>query len=60
MNEAVWKRFPTSPDMHCVGIKDRVQGKVMEETRHATPETLVAYFRNASRRFWMLNRFLDP
>ena len=52
MNNIFWKRYPTLRDLHCVEMKDRVQSKVMAETREATPEALVSYFHAASRRFW--------
>ena len=52
MSNPFWKRFPTLPGLHCVEMKDHVQGRVREETRDATPEGLVAYFHEASRHFW--------
>ena len=51
MSNPFWKAFPTLPGLHCIEMKDRVQGNVMDETRELTPTALIAYFRNASRRF---------
>lgn len=51
MNKAFWTRHPVSPDLKCVEMKDRVQGRVMQETGDATSDALVVYFRKASLRF---------
>jgi len=52
MSSALWQRFPIEPGLHTLELKDRLQERVREDTRGATPEALVAYFRKASRRFW--------
>jgi uncharacterized protein YhfF len=33
-------------------MKDRLQQRVLEDTKGASTASLVAYFRRASRRFW--------
>jgi len=48
----LWQRFPVEPGLHTLELKDRLQERVMEDTRGASPEALLAYFRKASRRFW--------
>lgn len=52
MSNAIWQRYPVTPGLHCVEMKDRLQERVMEETRGASTAVLVAYFQEASRRFW--------
>ena len=52
MSNPIWRRFPVAPELHCIEMKDRAQDRIMEETRNAAPDALVAYFREASRRFW--------
>lgn len=52
MSNSIWERFPLTPGLHCVEMKDRAQARVAEETRDASPAALAAYFREASRRFW--------
>ena len=52
MSNPIWQRFPITPGLRSVEMKDRLQARVMEETRGAAPVALVAYFRDASRRFW--------
>ena len=51
MNKKFWKQFPVMPDLHCLELKDRIQARVIEETRDTSPAGLVAYFRHASRHF---------
>jgi hypothetical protein len=52
MSSSLWQRFPVEPGLHTLEMKDRLQERVMEDTRGASAEALVAYFREASRRFW--------
>ena len=52
MSSRIWQRFPVAPGLHSLELKDRLQERVMEDTRDASPAGLVAYFREASRRFW--------
>ena len=52
MSSQIWQRFPVAPGLHSLEMKDRLQERVMEDTRGASPAALVAYFREASRRFW--------
>jgi hypothetical protein len=52
MSSQIWQRFPVAPGLHSLELKDRLQERVMEDTRGASPTALVAYFREASRRFW--------
>ena len=52
MSSLLWQRFPVEPGLHTLEMKDRLQERVMEDTRGAAVATLVAYFREASRRFW--------
>ena len=52
MFSSVWQRFPVAPGLHSLELKDRLQKRVMEDTKGASPAALVAYFREASRRFW--------
>ncbi|MBM3332523.1 hypothetical protein FJY68_11865 [candidate division WOR-3 bacterium] len=52
MSSTLWKRFPVEPGLHTLDMKDRLQERVMEDTKGASPEALLAYFRRASRRFW--------
>jgi hypothetical protein len=33
-------------------MKDRIQKRIERDTRGISPEALVSYFRDASRRFW--------
>jgi len=52
MSSPLWQRFPVEPGLHTLEMKDRLQERVMEDTRGASPAALLAYFRKASRRFW--------
>lgn len=52
MSSRIWQRFPVTPGLHSLEMKDRLQERVMEDTRGASPAALVVYFREASRRFW--------
>jgi len=52
MSNPIWQRFSSAPKLRSLDMKDRVQEQVMAETRGATSAELVAYFREASRRFW--------
>jgi hypothetical protein len=52
MSSRIWQKFPVTPGLHVLEMKDRCQKQVMEDTRGASPVALVAYFREASRRFW--------
>ncbi|MBN2465873.1 hypothetical protein JXD38_09675 [candidate division WOR-3 bacterium] len=52
MSSPLWRKYPVDPGLHTLELKDRLQERVMEDTRGASPEALVAYFRKASRRFW--------
>jgi predicted component of type VI protein secretion system len=52
MSSPFWQRFPVQPGLHSLEMKDRLQEQVMEDTRGAATVALVAYFREASRRFW--------
>jgi hypothetical protein len=52
MSSPLWRRFPVEPGLHTLEMKDRLQERVMEDTKGASPEALLAYFRKASRRFW--------
>ncbi len=51
MSSSLWDRYPPASDIRCVEMKDRLQERVTRETRRASVDELVAYFRNASRRF---------
>jgi hypothetical protein len=51
MSSPFWQRFPIEPELHSLEMKDRLQERVMEDTRGAAAAALVAYFREASRRF---------
>ena len=51
MSNQFWKAFPTLPGLHCIEMKDRVQGQVRKETRDVMSEGIVAYFHEASCRF---------
>ncbi len=52
MSDSIWDRFPAASDIRCVEMKDQLQDRVTRETRNASVDELVAYFRDASRRFW--------
>lgn len=52
MSSPLWQRFPVEPGLHTLEMKDRLQERVLEDTRGASPAALLAYFRKASRRFW--------
>jgi len=52
MSSSLWQRFPVEPGLNTLEMKDRLQERVMEDTRGASPAALLAYFRKASRRFW--------
>ena len=52
MSSLFWQRFPVEPVLHSLEMKDRLQERVMEDTRGAAAAVVVAYFREASRRFW--------
>jgi hypothetical protein len=52
MNSSFWQRFPTALEIRCIDMKDHAQVQVAQATRGASPEKLVAYFQEASRRFW--------
>ena len=52
MSSPLWQRFPVEPGLHTLGMKDRLQERVMADTKGASPAALVGYFRKASRRFW--------
>jgi hypothetical protein len=52
MSSPSWQRFPVEPGLHALEMKDRLQERVMEDTKGASPAVLVDYFREASRRFW--------
>jgi hypothetical protein len=51
MSSQLWQRFPVEPGLHTLEMKDRLQERVMEDTKGASPAALVDYFRKASRRF---------
>jgi hypothetical protein len=51
MSSQLWQRFPVEPGLHTLEMKDRLQERVMEDTKGAAPAALVDYFRKASRRF---------
>jgi hypothetical protein len=51
MSSPLWQRFPIEPGLHAVEMKDRLQERVMEDTKDASPAAVVDYFREASRRF---------
>lgn len=52
MSSPLWRRYPVEPGLHTLEMKDRLQERVVEDTRDASPEALLAYFRKASHRFW--------
>ncbi len=52
MSSSIWDRYPPASDIRCVEMKDRLQDRVARETRNASVDELVVYFRDASRRFW--------
>ncbi len=52
MSNSIWDRLPAASDIHCIEMKDQLQDRVASETRNVSADELVAYFRNASRRFW--------
>ena len=52
MSSPLWQRFPVEPGLRVLEMKDRLQERVMEDTKGASPAALVGYFRKASRRFW--------
>ena len=52
MSSPLWQRFPVEPGLHTLEMKDRLQERVTEDTKGASPVALVDYFRKASRRFW--------
>ncbi|MDY0168717.1 MAG: hypothetical protein RBS80_19365 [Thermoguttaceae bacterium] len=52
MSDSIWDRFPQASDIRCVEMKDQLQGRVSRETRNASADELVAYFHDASWRFW--------
>ena len=52
MSSLLWQRFPVEPGLNTLELKDRLQERITKETRGASSEALVAYFRKASRRFW--------
>ncbi len=52
MSDSIWDRFPAACDIRCVELKDQLAGRVARETRNVSADELVAYFRDASRRFW--------
>jgi len=51
MSSPLWQRFAVEPGLHALEMKDRLQERVMEDTKGATPAALVDYFHEASRRF---------
>jgi hypothetical protein len=52
MNKTFWQRFPAGAEIRCVEMKDQVQERVARDTLGVAPDRLVAYFREASQRFW--------
>ena len=52
MSSPLWQRFPVEPGLHALEMKDRLQERVMEDTKGASAAALVGYFREASRRLW--------
>jgi len=52
MSSSLWQRFPVEPGLHALEMKDRLQERVMGDTKGASPAALMDYFRAASRRFW--------
>lgn len=51
MNEEFWERFPKTANIRCIEMKDRTQERIARETQGLSPDRLLAYFREASRRF---------
>jgi hypothetical protein len=52
MSNPIWQRYPVSPGLRCVEMKDRAQARVVQDTRGVSPAALVTYFREASHRLW--------
>jgi hypothetical protein len=51
MSSLLWQRFPVEPGLRALETKDRLQERVMEDTKGASPAAIASYFRKASRRF---------
>ncbi len=51
MSSRLWQRFPVEGGLRALEMKDRLQERIREDVRGASPEELVAYFREAPRRF---------
>lgn len=52
MTNDIWKRFPVMKGFRCLDMKEEIQVKVVADTRRVAPTALIAYFQEASRRFW--------
>jgi hypothetical protein len=52
MSNSIWDRYPVTPGLDSVAMKDRLQKRILDDTHGATPAALVDYFREASRQFW--------
>jgi hypothetical protein len=53
MNSSFWEKHTGPFDIDCLELKDRLQERVRQDTIKETPEAVVEYFREASRRFQM-------
>jgi len=51
MSSQLWQRFPLERGLRALDMKDRLQERIGKDVSGASPEELVAYFREASRRF---------
>ncbi len=51
MSSRLWQKFPVEDGLRALDMKDRLQERISEDVRGASPEELVVYFREASRRF---------
>jgi hypothetical protein len=52
MSNPVWQRFPVTPGLHILEMKDALQTRVMEDTHGASSTEIISYFGKASRSFW--------
>ena len=50
MNSDFWKRFPTLSGFDCLKMKQDIQAKIHEETKHMTQEQRLEYYRSGAKK----------
>jgi hypothetical protein len=50
MNSDFWKRFPAIPGFDCLKMKDDIQAKIHEETKHMTQNQRLDYYRSGAKK----------